>query len=318
MINNLDQLNKKILYELDQNSRITFKELAKKLGVAKETVNFRIKKLTKDRYIQSFLTTINISNINKFYYKLFYKFHKTTPEIEQEIIDFIKNYKATAYFASLEGRYNLTFLVLSKNVKELYEFLIPFKEKFGEYILEEEILTMTSVHRFNFRFFYKLGKLIHTKYSEELVDQKLDLIDNLVIKNLSKDSRISLVELAKITNTEINVIKYRIKKLKEKGIIGAHVLSLNFEKLGYQQFQINFKLKKNSTINKLINYSAHFPECTFATTTMGKYDLALEFVVENIIELRKILNNIKKEFSNEIIDHDIFIMEEHSINWLPL
>ena len=37
----------------------------------------------------------------------------------------------------------------------------------------------------------------------------------------------------------------------------------------------------------------------------------------NMKELRTILNNIKEEFSEDINDHDVFIMEEHSINWFP-
>jgi len=34
-------------------------------------------------------------------------------------------------------------------------------------------------------------------------------------------------------------------------------------------------------------------------------------------ELQEILNKIKEHFAEEITDHDVFIMEEHSINWFP-
>ncbi len=314
---NLDLLDRKILYELDLNSRISYKELGRKLKTAKETAAFRVKRLLKEGYIKNFITTIHTSNLNRFYYKLFYKFHKTTPEIDKQIVDYITDYKSIAYFASLEGRYDLTFLILSKDMQDLYSFLIPFREKFGDYILEQEILTMPQVHRFNFRFFYEGGKLLHTKYGEELKQQKIDDRDYILIKSLAENSRISLIDLAKLAKTEINTVKYRIKKLREANIIGSHVLDINFEKFGLQQFQIDYSLKNHSSINKMISFAAQFPQSTFATVMLGKYDLAVEFAVENLKELRKILDAIKTEFSGEINDYDIFIMEEHKINWFP-
>ncbi|MBI2774390.1 winged helix-turn-helix transcriptional regulator [Candidatus Dependentiae bacterium] len=78
-------MDRKILYELDLNSSISFKALGKKLRIAKETAGYRVKQLMKTGYIKQFLTTINISQLGFFYYKLFYKFHKTTPAIDREI-----------------------------------------------------------------------------------------------------------------------------------------------------------------------------------------------------------------------------------------
>jgi len=313
----LDLLDRKILYELDLNSRITYKQLGKKLNIAKETAAFRVKRLVKNGYIKNFITTIHTSNLNRFYYKLFYKFHKTTPEIDKQIIEFIKNYKSIAYFASLEGRYDITFLILSKDMQDLYKFLVPFREKFGDYILEQEILTMPSVHRFNFRFFYEGGDLLHTKYAEKLVEPDIDDIDYTIIKTLAKNSRINLIDLAELTNTETNVIKYRLNKLKKAKIIGTHVLDINFEKFGLQQIQIDFSLKNHSAIHKMVDYIARIPKSTFATIMLGKYDLAVEFAVENMKELREIMNKIKENFAEDINDHEVFIMEEHSINWFP-
>lgn len=314
----LDLQDRKILYELDRNSRMTFKELGKRLKISKETAAFRVKRLVKEGYIKNFITTTNTSNLNRFYYKLFYKFHKTTPAVDGEIVKFVQDYHAVAYFASLEGRYDITFLLLSKSFHDLYKFLVPFREKFGAYILEQEILTLTSTHRFNFRFFLDEGtELTHTKYVETLSEPDIDETDYQIILNLAKNSRIALIELAKITGTETNVVKYRIKKLLKSGILGANVLDVNFEKFGVQQIQVDFTLRSHSVTHKLIGFIAQSPKSTFATITLGKYDLAAEFAVENIKELRKILGHIKEKFSQDIINEDIFTMEEHSVNWFP-
>ncbi len=318
VVGQLDLQDRKILYELDRDSRVSFKELGKKLRISKETAAFRVKRLVKEGYVKNFLTTIHVSNLNRFYYKLFYKFHKTTPTIDAEIVKFISGYKSIAYFAGLEGRYDVTFLVLARDFHDLYHFLVPFREKFGAYILEQEILTLTSTHRFNFRFFFEgESELIHTKYSETLTEPDIDETDYRIVLNLAKNSRTPLVELAKITGTETNVVKYRIKKLVKVGILGAKVLDVDFEKFGFQQVQVDFSLKDHSVTEKLIEFIAQNPKSTFATITLGKYDLAAEFAVENVKELRKILGHIKEKFSQDIINMDIFTMQEHIVNWFP-
>ncbi|MBI4210800.1 MAG: winged helix-turn-helix transcriptional regulator [Candidatus Diapherotrites archaeon] len=318
MENAIDLQDRKILYELDRNSRMTFKELGKRVRISKETAAFRVKRLVKEGYIKNFLTTIHTSALNRFYYKLFYKFHRTTPQIDADIVKFISGYKSTAYFASLEGRYDLTFLLLSKNFHDLYSFLVPFREKFGEYILEQEILTLTSTHRFNFRFFFEgEAELMDTKYPEEIKEPDIDEVDYQIIANLAKNSRIPLIELAKITGTETNVVKYRIRKLLKAGILGANVLDVDFERFGAQLVQVDFTLKDHSVTGKLIGFVAQNPKSTFATITLGKYDLAVEFAVRDMKELRKILGQVKERFSHDITNEDIFTMQEHSINWFP-
>ncbi len=311
-------MDQKIIYELDLDSSQSFWDLATKLEIPNETVAFRVKRLQKNGYIKNFITTINISNLNCFYYKFFFKFQKTTPKIDEEIINHLCTCGGIAYLASLEGRFDCTFLVLSEGISDLYNFLIPFKEKFGEYILEQEILTMTSVHRFNFRFFYEDGKLLHSQYPEELRKPVIDTLDYSIIITLAGNSRASLSEIAKANKVHPNVIRYRIQKLRDAGILGSSVLDIDFRKFGVEQYQVDFTLKDQRTVREMINSIAKFPEATFATITLGKYDLALEFAVKNKESLKRILDRIKIEFYETIISYDVFEMSEHSVNWFPL
>lgn len=310
-------MDQKIVYELDLDSSQSFLDLAKKLEVPNETVAFRIKRLLKNGYIKNFITTLNTSRLGSFYYKFFFKFQKTTPEIDEEIIDYLASLRGIAYLARLEGRFDCTFLVLAQSVKDLENFLVPFKEKFGEYILEQEILTMTAVHRFNFRFFYEDGKLLHTEYQEDIRAPEIDNLDYAIITILAQNSRASLKEVAKENKVHPNVIRYRIQKLKSQGILGSPVLDINFRKFGVEQYQVDFTLKDQKEVTTMINFIASFPETTFATVTLGKYDLAVEFAVRNKDALKRIMDKIKIEFYYTIINYDIFSMEEYRVNWFP-
>jgi len=313
----LDLIDQKILYELDLNSSQSFLDLAKKVDIPNETVAFRVKRLQKNGYIKNFITTINTSNLNRFYYKFFFKFQKTVPKIERDIINYLRSYMGIAYLAKTEGRFDCTFLVLAESIQDLYDFLIPFKEKFGEYILEQEIMTMTSTHRFNFRFFYEGGKLLHTEYPEKLRETDIDELDYAIITALAKNSRASLQEMAKANKVHPNVVRYRIKKLKKAQVLGSSVLDIDFKKFGVEQYQIAFVLKNQKSVKEIINFVAPIPESTFATVSLGKYDLAVEFAVRNREALKVILDRIKNQFSQTIVSQDVFSLDEYIVNWFP-
>lgn len=318
MLDELDLLDRKILYELDLDSRKPASLIAKSVRSSKETVNFRIKRLIKRQIIKDFITTINTSNLNRYYYKIFYKFNKATPEIENKITSFISTYKKTAWFGSFEGPYDLAFLLLAQSVYDLEDFLREFRKLFGDYILEQEIHTLTEVHRFNLKFFHDSKKVLHTKYSKVMKESKIDKISYEIIKNLANNSRISILELAKKLNIDSSTVIYRINKLRKEEIISTHTLALDYEKLGMQHFQIDFKLKNHECIDKIIGYFSGHKNATFATVALGKYDLALEFVVKGNKELKEILDDLRSRFADEIIDHDTFLItKEHNLTWFP-
>ena len=57
---NLDKKDFKILLELDKNARQTDSKIAKKIGLSKQVVNYRIKNLIKDELITKFYTLVNV------------------------------------------------------------------------------------------------------------------------------------------------------------------------------------------------------------------------------------------------------------------
>ena len=72
MLEILDLKDRKILYELDINARQTDKEIAKKVGLSREAVRYRIDKLLKDGYINYFITILNSMKLGFEWYRTFF------------------------------------------------------------------------------------------------------------------------------------------------------------------------------------------------------------------------------------------------------
>ena len=314
----LDMLDKKVMYELDLNARASVSEIAKKVRASKETVNFRVKRLLKEGYIKGFYTVFNTAKLGYFYHKTFLKYHRTTPEIETKIIEYIRNHKNCAYLGSCEGPYDLIFLIMVKNSRQFKDFLIDFKDKFGEYILEKEVHTVLTTHRLNEKFLFAGKTTKHSFYQDEISSYHVDIIDMKIMQILSTEARMSLIDLGKRIKVDPKVIKYRIKKLEKEGILIAYTSAPNFDKLKLQFIQLNFSLKNLKTIPSIIEFFDRTNKCLFALELLGKYDLTIEIHVENDRILRQILENFKKQFVDQYNDYDVFnIYKEHVVTWLP-
>jgi len=62
----LDIKDKKILYELDVNCKQTNAQIAKKVGLSRDSVGYRIKKLERESFILGYRTLINFRKLGIF------------------------------------------------------------------------------------------------------------------------------------------------------------------------------------------------------------------------------------------------------------
>ncbi len=62
---------------------------------------------------------------------------------------------------------------------------------------------------------------------------EIDSLDELILKELSLDSRQSLRQLAKKLGVAITTAGNRVEKLKSNGIIKSFTVEIDYEKLGY-------------------------------------------------------------------------------------
>mgnify|MGYP001567171561 FL=1 len=70
MVRNLDKIDRKILLELDTKARSSFNEIAKKLGIGKNNVQYRVKRLMEDGIIKKFVTQFSLGKLGLFLEKI--------------------------------------------------------------------------------------------------------------------------------------------------------------------------------------------------------------------------------------------------------
>jgi len=312
--------DRKLLYWLDQNSRATNRELGKKVGITEQAIGYKIKRLQEYGAIKKFVTFINTLSLGYQHYKVFIKLHNTTEEIETNIIKFLVNNRNIRWVGSTSGKYDLSFSILTKTPLDFIKIYQGIELEFGKYIIEKNITINISSPGFTRDFLIdgKKSKKIEYKIGKEI--QKIDEIDKKILKSISQNARKNIVDIAKEINSTIDIVKYRLKKLKEKSVINGFTIQLDLEKIGYEYYSIFFYMHNltEEVENKIINFAQYYPNILFVVKIIGNYDAQLELEVKNYPELEKILKDFRQQFSEHIRDFEILRMtKEYKYDFFP-
>ena len=69
-MNSIDLKDRKILYELDKNARISYAQIGKKVGLSTEVVHYRVKRLEEKGIITNYQTAINYFELDLIHFKI--------------------------------------------------------------------------------------------------------------------------------------------------------------------------------------------------------------------------------------------------------
>jgi DNA-binding Lrp family transcriptional regulator len=318
MVTKLDLYDKKILYELDIDARASASMIAKKIHLSKETVNFRIKRLIRNNYIIVFYSIINASRLGYRYYKIFIKFRDLNPQKEKEIIDYLKKKELCINLRVREGYYDFAFMTMQKYPLELKSFLHEFTHNFGEFILDKNINIVVTTNKFNQKILFP-GESVRKSFSHGVpTDYVMNKIDLRIVKEISNNSRIKIIELARKIKADPKVIKYHMKKLESNKVLVGYAIDLNVSKLNYEFIQVEITVKDTDYIPNIIEFFDKTNTCIFAYELVGKYDISVELYIENDIQFREIIHNFREKFIQHCISYDIsHVYHDFVLNWSP-
>src|SRR3989338_8190734 len=152
----LDLKDRKLLFELDMNARASLAELSKKVGLSKQSIDYRIKRLAKEGVVHGFYTVINTSKLGYMFTRFLIGFKDTAPQKEEEIIKYALNRKDFGWILTTEGRWNFTAVIWARYVSEIKNSVNEFIFRYGHYVKDYEITIATEIYHFQYK--YLLGK----------------------------------------------------------------------------------------------------------------------------------------------------------------
>ena len=299
----LDLRDRKILFELDKNSRISLTELAKKLKTSKEVIHYRINNLIKEKIILKFHTVPSTYRFGLTAYKVYLRLSDSSDEDLKKLIDYLITNKDVFWIGVCKGRWDLIFGIWAANLEEFFQSHDSILNKFSKFIQEKELSVSRENIQFNRRWLYDdNNRIIEFNFGEKEPKIELDAKDKKIIDELTKDSRKSIVAIAEDTGLSLDTVRYRIKSMERDGIIKGYKCLLNPNKLGFTTCKafIFFKDITDEKKREFINWCKNLKNTINIVTTFAPWDIEMEFETSDYEEFFSVMDEIKNKF-NDII-----------------
>lgn len=317
----LDLKDRKILLELDTNSRQSYQEIASKVRLSKDAVFYRIKRLEEAGVIQRYQTIIDVGKLGYISFRIFYKLHDTTSKIEQEIIDFLQRQKIVVWMATIEGYWTINTWILCRKVSELETFWKEFTAKYLNYLADNKLAIFTDITYFSRA--YLLEEKQNTssiKFVSVPKGIQADERDMQILHILNLDARAPILEISKRIKMSPKQISSRIKRLEKDGIIVGYRTMFDLQKLGYLYYKLIIKVKNMAPAREKAfrQYAFDHPNIVYDHTSICGPDFEIDIQVESVEKLRELIQNIKDKFSDIIQEHETWhYLKEHKYIYMP-
>jgi DNA-binding Lrp family transcriptional regulator len=304
----LDVKDKKIIFYLIQNSRQSLKSLGKKVGISKELVSYRIKRLINKGILINFSIVVNFERLGYSLFQSQYKFININPDIKEEILQFLVSNSQSMYVSMIEGMNDLQVDFYLGNPQKFESILDEIRERFHPYLAFKNSMIPIRAE------FYTYSFLVENVPKRRTINwiwgQKLYGIDDLdfqILSELGKDARIPTKSIANKLGSTVNSISYRIKKLEKELIIAQYSVNINWEILGYRWFHLQISLRDYTKKNQIIDHMRKNPylirRFKFLNLDM---DLHFTLLLKNMQELRSIIEDVSTTFPDAINDYHFY------------
>ncbi|MEK6960935.1 MAG: Lrp/AsnC family transcriptional regulator [Nanoarchaeota archaeon] len=307
----LDRLDKRIIYELDQDSSQPVSTLAKRLKRSKEVVNFRIHRLEKEKILLGCSAIVDMAKLGYFTFRIYLRWQNMTLHEKQKFHERLARKENVWTTTVLHGRWDFAFFVGIKSDRYIETFHNLWNELMKSYkdkIAETKIAIYAPVHNFNKRFFIDFEvpedpvERVHGR--GPLID--FDDLDERIILAYSRDVRVPLTALADDLGVTSETIRQRIKKLEQKQVIVGYKINLNLPRMGYQGYRVDLLLNSVARNKELFEYIKHHKYFYQINQSIGGADFETEIVVKNLSHLLEILEDVVLRFRDVIKGYEYF------------
>jgi DNA-binding Lrp family transcriptional regulator len=146
----LDEIDQKILEKLSKNARINIVDLAEEIKLSRDIINYRLKKLTKEKIIVQYRCYPNLQNLGINHYKIIFRTKNFYEHFEKKIKQYIAQHKKATQFLKLIGSWDLEIEFETENENELYKILTDIRKRFFEVIRDFDILRIVKTYKYDY------------------------------------------------------------------------------------------------------------------------------------------------------------------------
>lgn len=318
-MNKIDIKDKKLLYEIELNARLGTSILGNKIGLSQEGVYYRLNRLEKKGLITGYRTFLNFGKIGYTGYAVYCRFQNVTKKQKEKIIEELKQHDHIYWIAGFIGKFDFAFALMAKNIVYFNDMFTEISTKYNDMLKDFTIAIRVEFIQFPRHYLIPI-KSPHkqkSRFSGFVEFVNIDNLDKMIIKEITLNARISVLELAKRINHPASTVQFRLKELEREKIIQGYGALVHCEKYGYQSYQLFINTRNITKERKkhLLAYCQTHPNIIFYIETVGRWNFEIIYELENQKKFQELLIELRSKFADIIFDTEIIILSDHYVKY---
>lgn len=328
----LDAFDRKILFELDCDSQQTFSQLAKRVRLGRDLVDYRVQRMQDQGVLQRFAALINPYKLGLTVYKTYLKVELNRERL-QELITYLNNDSRTYWLAECHGKWDIIFSMLARTPLEFHTFQDKFFSDFRDLVLGFNVYTLVNYWWFPKK--YLLGsrwvdewrkderagsaesrlkgwrfEVPEFTFGTTPEQYQLDHFETQLLHSLGENSRLSMVELAQKLGTTPAVVKYRIEKLESMRVLAGYRVDIDQRTLGTSIFKVMVHLRDYDPVQEesFREFCRLHPLVSCYIQQIGDCRLEFEVEAKTYSEFQTLMDEIRERFSKYIRYTDYMVV----------
>lgn len=318
----LDKFDLKLIAELENDSRQTLSQIAKKLRTSQQVVSYRINSLFKRDILYGFYTIINFTKLGYTSYRTMIRLTNITEQKFKDIISYLMKHPNVLWLIECGGRADLIINFMAKNIIQYNNILKGFKNKFPQQIQNYDVLTTIEVIYFGRDYFIqKTRKNEQLPYfGREFKLVKVDKKDLEILDLISENAKINSVEMAEKIGVSPNTVILKIKSMKKMELIQGFKPLIHLENTLYSAYKalIKFQNITEQKENEIINYLKTNVNIVGIIKLVGIWDFEIEFEVNSKQAMLNLTKKFRDKFKDVIKEFEVIsLFHEYKYNFFP-
>lgn len=140
----LDDLDRKIIGELQKNGRVSYKDISKKLKISDGTVRFRVGKMIRNNFLRIMASVNPFALENSILALVAMQLERRT---QKQTMETISQLRGVVSVSNATGRYDLLVEIFLDSQKELNKFLMEDLSRIGGIKTTETFVYLDAINK---------------------------------------------------------------------------------------------------------------------------------------------------------------------------
>lgn len=311
----LDAIDRKILYELDRNSRQSISTLAHKVRLGRDRITYRLDRLADRGVLQKCAALIDPYRLGYSFYKTYLRLDASASRrlaLERDLLTHPRTY----WLAECDGAWDMIWCILAADPIEFRGFQTEMLSKYGAAVVDFSISTNVEVNVFYKN--YLLGRGSGgRRLGGTMAAEPLSELDRGLLALVANDARSELNSLAEQLDSTPATVRNHLQNLEERGIIAGYRVDLDLASIGMTFFKVQVFTKsfRLSEEEQLCRFCDNHPNITHHIRQVGRAMIELEVDALDYPHFNDIVRTVRETHGSFIRNTEAILIRREVYRW---